>query len=361
MKLLVTGGAGFIGSNFIRYFFETRPEAYIINLDKLTYAGNTDNLSRTSDHNYQFIHGDVTDLNLVDEILGQSVDTIIHFAAETHVDRSVADAEAFVRTNVLGTYTLLQSARRNRISRFLHISTDEIYGSMPPGESANEQSQMRPNSPYAASKAASDLLVRSFWQTYRLPVVITRCSNNYGPCQFPEKLIPLVVTRALRDQKLPVYGDGLNERDWIFVEDHCRAINRVLEAGQPGEAYNIGFGHPVANLEIIQLLLRILNKSEDLIEFVADRPGHDRRYALDTTKIRTELGWKPSVEIEQGLAKTVEWYRRHPNWIERTTRGEHHAYYEDVYRNRTSSLVQSQGELDETPPGSRGAQKRTTD
>lgn len=362
MRLLVTGGAGFIGSNFLRYFLKAHPDTYIVNLDKLTYAGNLDNLSEIgANPNYRFVRGDITDLNLVDSILSQSIDAIVHFAAETHVDRSIVDAETFVRTNALGTYTLLQAAKNKRIQRFLYISTDEVYGSLTPGRSANEQSQIRPNSPYAASKAAADLFARSFWKTYQFPVVTTRCSNNYGPYQFPEKLIPLMITRALRDQKLPVYGDGLNERDWIFVEDHCRAIDRVLDAGKPGETYNVGFGRPTPNLEIIQLLLRILNKSEDLIEFVADRPGHDRRYALDTGKIRIELGWEPSVGLEQGLVTTVDWYRSHPDWIERTTNGEYRADYENSDRNLGTSLTQFQGELDETPPGGRKTRKETTD
>lgn len=340
MKLLVTGGAGFIGANFIRYFLKTHPDARILNLDKLTYAGNLDNLSDVeSQPNYQFVRGDIADAKLVDDVLDQSVDAIVNVAAETHVDRSIADARDFLRTNVEGTYTLLEAARRKRLPRFLHVSTDEVYGSLDPGEIADEQAPLRPNSPYAATKAASDLLVRSFWQTYRFPAINTRCSNNYGPYQFPEKLIPLMITNALEGKRLPVYGDGLNERDWIFVEDHCRALERVLGAGRPGEIYNIGSGHPVANLQIVQRLLHILAKPKDLIEHVADRPGHDRRYALDTTKIRSELDWTTTVGLEEGLAQTVEWYRTHAAWVKKTKSGEYLAYYEKFYSNRAASLA----------------------
>lgn len=341
LKLLVTGGAGFIGSNFIRYFLKTHPDCGLLNLDKLTYAGNLDNLSEVESHpNYRFVKGDICDAELVESLLDQQVDAAVHFAAESHVDRSIADAREFIRTNVQGTYTLLEAARRKRLPRFLHVSTDEVYGSLPPEEKAHEQAPLRPNSPYAASKAASDLLVRSFWQTYKFPAIITRSSNNYGPCQFPEKLIPLMITNALEGKKLPVYGDGLNERDWVHVEDHCRALDRVLHAGGIGETYNIGSGEPVTNLDIVRRLLRILNQPEDLMEFVLDRPGHDRRYALDTSKIRQELGWEPSISLEAGLARTVEWYRAHPDWVKKTKSGEYRAYYEKFYVNRRTSLAQ---------------------
>jgi dTDP-glucose 4,6-dehydratase len=340
VKILVTGGAGFIGSNFVRYFLRAHPESAVLNLDKLTYAGNLDNLAEVeSQANYQFVRGDIGDTSLVESLLDQQVAAIIHFAAESHVDRSIADARDFVRTNVLGTYSLLEAARRKRIPRFVHVSTDEVYGSVGPGELADEQAPLRPNSPYAASKAAADLLVRSFWQTYQFPAIITRSSNNYGPNQFPEKLIPLMITNALEGKKLPLYGDGLNERDWIFVEDHCRALDRILEAGQPGEIYNIGFGRPVTNLEIVRRLLRIMGRPEDLIEFVEDRPGHDRRYALDTSRIRCELGWEPAMGLEEGLVRTVEWYRTHPGWVEKTKSGEYRAYYEKFYENRRASLA----------------------
>ena len=341
MRVLVTGGAGFIGSNFIRYFLRTYPESSVINLDNLTYAGNLDNLSDVQSHcGYRFVRGDICDAGCVRDILDQRVDSVVHFAAESHVDRSIADAREFIRTNVQGTCTLLQASRRSKVPRFLHVSTDEVYGTLPPGEYADEQSPLRPNSPYAASKAASDLLVRSFWQTYRFPALLTRSSNNYGPYQFPEKLIPLMITNALEGKPLPVYGDGLNERDWIFVEDHCRALDRVLNLGCPGETYNIGFGQPVTNLNVVRGLLRILHKSEDQIKFVEDRPGHDRRYALDCGKIRRELGWEPTVTFEEGMLRTVEWYQSHADWVQKTKSGEYRDYYQRFYENRRSSLAQ---------------------
>lgn len=337
----MTGGAGFIGSNFVRYFLRTHPDATIVNLDKLTYAGNLDNLSEVDSlANYRFVRGDVGDAELVDGLLSESVDAIVHFAAESHVDRSIADARDFIQTNVQGAFTLLDAARRRRVPRFLQVSTDEVYGSLSPGEKATEQSPLAPNSPYAASKAAADLVVRSFWQTYRYPAIVTRCSNNYGPYQFPEKLIPLMISNALEGRKLPVYGDGQNERDWIFVEDHCRALDGVLASGQPGEIYNIGGGEPVPNLEIVRRLLRVLNKPEDLIEFVIDRPGHDRRYALDTGKIARDLGWRPRVSLEEGLNRTIEWYRGHPDWVRNTRSGEYRSYYEKYYQNRRASLAE---------------------
>jgi dTDP-glucose 4,6-dehydratase len=338
LKILVTGGAGFIGSNFVRYYLRAHLESAVLNLDKLTYAGNLDNLVEVeSQANYQFVRGDIGDTSLVESLLDQQVAAIIHFAAESHVDRSIADARDFVRTNVLGTYSLLEAARRKRIPRFVHVSTDEVYGSLGPGEAANEQAPLRPNSPYAASKAAADLLVRSFWQTYQFPAIITRSSNNYGPNQFPEKLVPLMITNALEGKRLPIYGDGLNERDWIFVEDHCCALDRILEAGQPSEIYNIGFGRPVTNLEIVRRLLRIMGRPEDLVEFVEDRPGHDRRYALDTNKIHGDLGWEPAVGLEEGLTQTVQWYGTHPAWVEKTKSGEYRAYYEKFYEKRRAS------------------------
>jgi dTDP-glucose 4,6-dehydratase len=344
LRLLVTGGAGFIGSNFIRYFLQAHPQSVVINLDKLTYAGNLENLGEfDSSTNYRFVRGDVADAALLEKVFDDDpddpIDAVVHFAAETHVDRSIADGSEFVRTNVLGTFTLLEVARRKGVSRLLYVSTDEVYGSMPSGESAHEASMLEPNSPYAASKASADLLARSFWQTYRFPVITTRCSNNYGPYQFPEKLIPLMIANAMEGKKLPVYGDGLNERDWIFVEDHCRALDRVLEAGRPGEIYNIGFGQPVTNLEIIGRLLRLLDCSEDLIEFVKDRPGHDRRYALDTTKISSELGWQPNVTLSDGLRYTLDWYRAHSGWMERVRGGGYRSYYETVYTRRDEFLA----------------------
>jgi len=315
-NLLVTGGAGFIGSNFIRRYLERHPSAHVVNLDKLTYAGNLENLSEVESRpQYKFIQGDICDEKLVSDTLDASVDAIVHFAAESHVDRSIADAREFIQTNVQGTLTLLEVARQKKIQRFLHVSTDEVYGSMRERERATEGFPMAPNSPYAASKAASDLLVRSYVRTHGLPAIITRASNNYGPNQFPEKLIPLMLSQALEGKKLPVYGDGLNERDWIYVEDHCAAIETVLQDGRLGEIYNIGYGMPVSNLEIVRKMLNMLGKPESLIEFVKDRPGHDRRYALDTNKIQSELGWKPAVTLDDGLARTVAWYESHPAWI----------------------------------------------
>jgi len=341
VKLLVTGGAGFIGSNFIRYFLAAHPDSCIVNLDKLTYAGNLDNLAEVDNQpNYRFVHGDVCDSSLASGLVAESVEAVVHFAAETHVDRSIADASDFVRTNIRGTHTLLEAARRSRISRFVHVSTDEVYGSLGPGESACEQSLLQPNSPYAASKAGSDLLVRSYWKTYGFPAITTRCSNNYGPYQFPEKLIPLIIANALEGRRLPIYGDGLNQRDWIFVEDHCRALDYVLHKGRPGEIYNIGAGRPVTNLDLVRILLRLLNKSEDLIEFVTDRPGHDRRYALDATKVQRELSWEASVNLEEGLSRTVNWYQTHASWVTKAQSGEYRAYYEKYYTNRSTSLAQ---------------------
>ncbi|MFB3923231.1 MAG: dTDP-glucose 4,6-dehydratase [Terriglobia bacterium] len=341
MKLLVTGGAGFIGSNFIRYFLKTYHDCKILNLDKLTYAGNLENLAEVEpDPRYRFHKGDICDREVVVNLLREPFDAVVHFAAESHVDRSIADARAFIETNVAGTYTLLDAARRCSIPRFLHVSTDEVYGSLKPDERSDENWPLAPNSPYAASKASSDLLVRCYWVTHRFPVLITRSSNNYGPSQFPEKLVPLMITNALEGKKLPVYGDGLNERDWVFVEDHCRALDCVLRSGRPGEIYNIGCGEPLANLEIVRSLLRILDAPEDLIEFVPDRPGHDRRYALDTRKIARELGWKAEVGLEDGLRRTVEWYRNHPEWIRKAKSGEYRAYYEKFYINRRESLAQ---------------------
>ena len=341
MKILVTGGAGFIGSNFVRYYLSAYPQDSVINLDLLTYAGNLENLTDVqSSPNYQFVRGDICDVKVVTNVLKEDVEGVIHFAAESHVDRSIASAEEFIRTNVLGTFTLIEAARRQRIPRFLHVSTDEVYGSLEPGEWSNETSSLRPNSPYAASKAASDLLVRSYWKTFGFPAIITHSSNNYGPYQFPEKLIPLMITNALEGKKLPVYGDGLNERDWIYVEDHCRALDRVFRSGRTGEVYDIGFGAPLANLEVVRALLGSLGKSEDLIEFVADRPGHDRRYALNITKIIQELGWRPRVTFQEGLKRTVQWYLTHPEWIKKTKGGEYRADYEKFYENRHTTLSQ---------------------
>jgi len=340
LRVLVTGGAGFIGSNFIRFLLKKFPGDAIVNLDKLTYAGNLDNVAEfEGDPRYEFVRGDVADPQALAAVFEREVDAVVHFAAETHVDRSIDDASDFVRTNVQGTCALLEAARRKRTLRFLHVSTDEVYGSIASGQVADEEARLQPNSPYAASKAAADLLVRSYWQTYRFPVMVTRCSNNYGPYQFPEKLVPLMITNALEGKTLPVYGDGLNERDWIFVEDHCAALDRVLRAGRPGEIYNIGSGPSITNLEIVRRLLQILHMSDSRIEFVVDRPGHDRRYALDTRKISSELGWGPTTELREGLRRTAEWYRANPGWVRKTKSGEYLTYYERFYAKRQASLA----------------------
>jgi dTDP-glucose 4,6-dehydratase len=341
MKILVTGGAGFIGSNFIRYYLAQHSGAEIVNFDKLTYAGNLQNLADVdSQPNYRFVRGDICDAEAVEGALDEGTDAIVHFAAESHVDRSIAGAREFIRTNVEGTWAMLEAARKRKIPRFLHVSTDEVYGSMGPNETATEKSALAPNSPYAASKAASDLMVRSYVQTHKLPAVVTRCTNNYGPYQFPEKLIPLMISNALAGKKLPVYGDGLNERDWIFVEDHCRALDAVLQRGRVGEIYNIGSGRPVPNIGIVRKLLTMLSAPDGLIEFVQDRPGHDRRYALDDSKIRNELGWEPRVDFETGLQHTVDWYRAHGDWVRQATSGEYQEYYDKFYVKRRATLAQ---------------------
>ncbi len=340
MRILVTGGAGFIGSNYIRHVLATHPQDEIVNFDKLTYAGNLDNLADISQNpRYKFVRGDICDSALVVDLLKQSIEAIVHFAAESHVDRSIVDAQEFIRTNVQGTFVILEAARRQRISRFIQISTDEVYGSMEPGEFANERSPLRPNSPYAASKAAADLLVRSYVKTYGFPAMVTRSSNNYGPRQFLEKLIPLMISNASEGKRLPVYGDGLNERDWIYVEDNCRALDRVLRDGRPGEVYNIGYGKPTPNLEIVRRLIVILGKSTDLIEFVADRPGHDRCYALNVEKLSGELAWQPAVDLEEGLRRTVEWYQKNADWMAKARSGEYQTYYEKLYSHRRSTLA----------------------
>lgn len=314
MKLLVTGGMGFIGSNFILYMLERNPHLQVINFDALTYAGNPDNvLEAEGALGYTFIKGDITDRSAVLDAM-DGVDAVVHFAAESHVDRSIQDSRPFVYTNVLGTLTLLDAAKQKNVKRFIHVSTDEVYGSLGPTGLFTEETPLAPNSPYSASKAGSDLLARSYFHTYGFPVIITRCSNNYGPRQFTEKLIPTIITRALEDQSIPVYGDGLNIRDWLYVEDHCSALNAVLERGVPGEVYNIGGNQEKTNVEIVTRILQELGKSESLITYVADRLGHDRRYAIDATKIAKELGWTPSYDLNSGLRQTLAWYRDHVNW-----------------------------------------------
>ncbi len=334
-RLIVTGGAGFIGSNFIRMALDELPGWKIVNLDALTYAGNLENLSDVEDReNYEFVKADITNPEELDRVFAGGADGVVHFAAESHVDRSVLDPSAFVRTNVVGTQNLLNAARKHGTERFLHVSTDEVYGSLGPEGYFTEETPLAPNSPYSASKAGSDLLVRAAWHTHGFPAVITRCSNNYGPYQFPEKLIPLMITNALEDKPLPVYGDGANIRDWIHVEDHCRALLLVFLSGEPGEVYNIGGNAERTNIHVVEEILRILGKPRDLITFVKDRPGHDRRYAIDSTKIREKLGWKPSRDFEEGLEETVRWYVDHPSWWKRVKSGEYLEYYEKQYRDR---------------------------
>jgi dTDP-glucose 4,6-dehydratase len=337
MKILVTGGAGFIGSNFIKYIFSQYPHYKIVNFDKLTYAGNLNNLSgMEANPNYQFVKGDICDRGVVEEIVGDKIDVMVNFAAETHVDRSIHDPEVFVKTNVLGTQALLESALKFRIERFVQISTDEVYGSS--SELLfTESSPLLPNSPYAASKASADLLTRSYCKTFGLPALIARSTNNYGPNQFPEKLIPLFITNALSGQELPLYGDGLYVRDWLYVEDHCKALDSVLHQGKVGGIYNIGANCEKTNLEIAELILEGLNKPKSLIKHVKDRPAHDRRYALDSSKIRDELGWKPDTPFEKGLAETANWYIANQKWWEEIKSGEYSEYYRKHYFLRDSS------------------------
>ena len=341
MKLLVTGGAGFIASNYIRYALTVHPDYQIINLDKLTYAGNLENLRDIeSSDRYSFIKGDICDKKVLD---GVEFDAILNFAAESHVDRSILDASPFLNTNVLGTYNLLETARQ-RDSVFLHVSTDEVYGSIEGGV-FTEESPLMPNSPYAASKASSDMLVRAYVETHKLRAMITRCSNNYGPCQFPEKLIPLFILNAMAGKPVPVYGDGMNVRDWIHVLDHCKAVDAVLHKGSHGEVYNIGSRNERPNIEVIRLLLEKtaerLGLDKDgtlgLISFVTDRKGHDRRYAIDPSKIENELGWKPETGFEEGIAETVDWYISNKQWWERIISGEYMQYYNTQYGERLKS------------------------
>ncbi|MGB9834883.1 MAG: dTDP-glucose 4,6-dehydratase [bacterium] len=314
MKILVTGGCGFIGSNFIRYMLRKYPDVEIVNLDALTYAGNTENLKDIENEaRYQFVHGRVEDAERLEEAL-EGVEAVVHFAAESHVDRSILDAAPFIKTNVLGTQVLLNSALKHEIKKFVHISTDEVYGALGEEGVFKETDPFRPRSPYAASKAAADLLVQAYFTTYGLPVCIARPSNNYGPYQFPEKLIPLMITNLIEGKNVPVYGQGLNVRDWLFVEDNCQAIDLILEKGKPGEAYNIGGKCEKHNIEVVREVLKVMGKSEEMVEFVPDRPGHDFRYALDNTKIESELGWNPATSFEEGIRRTVEWYTNNSHW-----------------------------------------------
>jgi dTDP-glucose 4,6-dehydratase len=311
-KLLVTGGAGFIGSNFIRFMFARHHKLQIVNLDALTYAGNPENLrDLEQDPRYHFIHGNICDPDVVEQAMS-GCDAVVNFAAETHVDRSIHEGGQFVETDVRGVFVLCEEARRQKVARFLHISTDEVYGSIPQGH-FTEMDPLNPSSPYSASKAGGELLARSYFVTYRLPVLITRASNNFGPFQYPEKLIPLFVTNLIENKPVPVYGDGQQVRDWLYVEDHCEAIDLVLREGIPGEIYNVGGGNEEVNLNVTKGIIKLLGKSENLIAYVTDRPGHDRRYAVDTAKIR-DLGWKPRHNFTEGLQKTVDWYVQHESW-----------------------------------------------
>ena len=335
MKVLITGGAGFIGSNFIRYVLSKYPGYQIVNLDKLTYAGNLDNLSDVEHHpSYRFVKGDICDADSVHRIVREGIDAIVHFAAESHVDRSIYDPGIFVKTNVLGTQILLESVLKFKVERFVQISTDEVYGSLGNEGSFAETSPLLPNSPYAASKASADLLVRAYSETFGVPAIITRCTNNYGPYQFPEKLIPLFITNALCNRDLPVYGDGLYVRDWIHVEEHCKALDAILHKGKVGEIYNIAGGNERTNLQITDLILRRLNKPKSLVKHVKDRPAHDRRYSLDCSKIKAELDFKPETPFEEGISKTVDWYVNHQEWWQRVKSGEYLKYYEKHYIHR---------------------------
>ena len=341
-NLLITGGAGFIGSNFVRYWIENYPDDKVIILDALTYAGNLENLELVAGHaNYRFVKGDIRDFELVTRLLNEgSIDTIVHFAAETHVDRSILGPQVFIDANVQGTFILLESVRKCwekdfEKKRFVHISTDEVYGSLDFDDPAfTEDTQYKPNSPYSASKTASDHFVRAYYHTYGVPTITTHCSNNYGPYQFPEKLIPLMILKATRDEKLPVYGDGKNVRDWIHVLDHSKAIDTVISKGKIGEVYNIGGNTEKQNIEIVGLILDKLGKPRDLIQFVKDRPGHDKRYAINITKIRRQLGWTPGYDFEKGLEDTIKWYLENERWVKSCISGDYLKYYERNYSGR---------------------------
>lgn len=334
--ILVTGGAGFIGSNFVRMVLSEHNDTFVVNLDKLTYAGNLENLAGFLNHtNHKFIKGDICDALLIDKILDEhKIQTIINFAAESHVDRSIRAPKAFLETNVKGTLTLLEAARDRNLRRFIQISTDEVYGSLGPEGKFSEDTPLSPNSPYSASKAAADHLVKAFGHTWGLKYNITRCSNNYGPYQFPEKMIPLMINNALNDKELPVYGDGLYVRDWLYVGDHCMAIWKVLAEAPPGETYNIGGCNEKTNMEVIELILNRIAKPKSLIRHVTDRPGHDRRYAIDASKIIRQLNWQPSVGFEEGIEKTIDWYLQNQKWLANVVSGEYQQYYESMYSNR---------------------------
>ena len=339
MTILVTGGAGFIGSNFIYYLLEHHPEDRVVCLDKLTYAGNLETLDGAlKEPRFRFVRGDIADMQAVDALFSEEKpEIVVNFAAETHVDRSVMDPCVFVRTNVMGTQVLLESCRKHGVRRYHQVSTDEVYGDLPldrPDLFFTEETPVHTSSPYSASKAGADLLVLAYARTFGLPVSITRCSNNYGPYHFPEKLIPLMISRALADQPLPVYGKGENVRDWLYVEDHCAAIDLVMRMGREGEVYNVGGHNERTNIDVVRTILKELKKPESLITYVTDRPGHDRRYAIDPTKIHTELGWLPQTAFEDGIRRTIRWYLDNRGWWERILAGEYQNYYEQMYANR---------------------------
>ena len=339
--LLITGGCGFIGSNFIRYALGKHPGWHIVNLDKLTYAGNPDNLREIeSDDRYTFIHGDICDRELVDNLFRErKISGVINFAAESHVDRSIMDATAFIETNVNGTMVLLDAARQYGIERFLQISTDEVYGELGDTGYFTETSPVQPNSPYAASKAGADLLVKSYYRTYGLPVMIARSSNNFGPYQYPEKMIPLMIILAMEDKPLPVYGDGMNVRDWLYVDDNCAAIDAIFAEGTAGEVYNAGGNMEIANVDLVKKLLEILGKPDELISFVTDRPGHDRRYALDNSKIERELGWQPGESFDDNLRETVLWYSENEDWWKKVLdKNEYKTYYQKMYTKQKEDV-----------------------
>jgi dTDP-glucose 4,6-dehydratase len=338
MKTLVTGGAGFIGSEFIRQILGLRQGHQVVNIDKLTYAGNLANVeSVAGDPNYSFVRGDICDVAAVKAAM-HGCDAVVHFAAESHVDRSIYEPAPAIETNLKGTFVLLQAALAARVSRFVHVSTDEVYGDLPPDAFADEESPLRPNSPYAASKAGADLLVRSYIQTYGLPAMITRSSNNYGPFQFPEKFLPLMITNALEDQSLPIYGDGKQQRDWLHVEDNCRGILAVLQRGRTGQIYNFGGADVEENISVARRLLRFMGKPESLLSHVQDRPGHDRRYALRSRKAQNELNWKPQISLDAGLRQTIEWYQKNTGWLSAVRGGDYRTYYERYYLSRDASL-----------------------
>lgn len=339
MKILVTGGAGFIGSNFIYYELDNYPNDEVICLDKLTYAGNLETLEiAMKNPKFKFVKGDIADRAFVDELFAsEKPDVVVNFAAESHVDRSIENPEIFLQTNVIGTSVLMDACRKYGNIRYHQVSTDEVYGDLPldrPDLFFTETTPLHTSSPYSASKASADLLVQAYYRTYKLPVTISRCSNNYGPYHFPEKLIPLMIANALNDKKLPVYGKGENVRDWLYVEDHCSAIDLIIRKGKIGEVYNIGGHNERTNLEVVKTIIKELGKSEDLIEFVTDRPGHDRRYAIDPTKIHNELGWLPATKFDDGIKKTIDWYLTHKSWWEKIISGEYKDYYDKMYKNR---------------------------